>query len=363
MTDARSTDAPLFDRLRWCDPLSGRRLQPKIEARTPGGVPLSGALQIEGTDSGYPIVDAVARLTPALAARHAAWLGMFGLRPPTETTGGALQAEATVESFGFQWTWSRDMRTDTDLAWRVASRFGIDPAEFAGRLVLDAGAGAGDQSRWLVDRGASVVSVDLSAAIDVVAAKLRLSPSWVGVQGDLAALPFDDGQFDFVYCEGVIQHTADSARTVGQLSRALKPGGQMLATHYDRPQRMVGRVRHAYQEALRARLSRWDHHKLLLLAGNLAVLAHLPMVGRLVAKTGTAIRYPLMPDFKTTWTNTYDYYGPHAYQRYVDSEEFWSYFQKAGSLESVYRSGNVVRVRKVENPLSGGPSGQQEPAG
>jgi ubiquinone/menaquinone biosynthesis C-methylase UbiE len=274
----------------------------------------------------------------------------------------ALQDERTVESFGFQWNWNSEMRTEADLNWRVASRFGVEPSGFVGRTVLDAGAGAGDQSRWLVQHGASVVSVDLSSAIDVVAAKLRLSPHWVGVQGDLAALPFEEGLFDFVYCEGVIQHTSDSARTVRQLARALRQGGEILATHYDKPQRLVGRVRHAYQEALRSRLSRWNHQRLLLLAGNLAALAHLPVIGSLVAKSGTAIRYSLMPDFKTTWTNTYDFYGPHAFQRYVDSDEFWSYFQRLGDVESVYRSGTVVRARRIGATAQVGTPGKEERA-
>jgi ubiquinone/menaquinone biosynthesis C-methylase UbiE len=362
-TGAPAGDLPLFDRLSWTDPLSGRPLLPRIEARTPAGVPLCGALQIADTDTGYPIVDAVARMTPALAVRHAPWLQQLGLRPAGAAAPSTLQDESTVESFGFQWSWNSAMRTAADLDWRVAARFGVDPSAFRGRLVIDAGAGAGDQSRWLVEHGASVVSVDLSAAIDVVAAKLRLSAEWVGVQGDLAALPFAEAQFDFVYCEGVIQHTRDSARTVRQLTRALKPGGEMLATHYDRPQRLVGRVRHAYQEALRARLSRWDRYRLLLLTGNLAALAHLPIVGRLVGKTGTAIRYALMPDFKTTWTNTYDFYGPHAFQRYVDADEFWRYFEQAGGVEGVHRSGTVVRARRAAAPAAlPGETAPREPA-
>lgn len=140
--------APLFDRVALIDPITRRALEPIVAARTPAGVPISGALRVEGTDTGYPIVDCVARLTPELAHRHAQWLEPFGLRPPPLES-GAFQAEETVDSFGFQWNWNANMRSETDLQWRVASRFGVDGALFDGKLVLDAGSGAGDQTAWM----------------------------------------------------------------------------------------------------------------------------------------------------------------------------------------------------------------------
>ena len=213
------TGPPLFDTVAWQDPSSGAPLEPLVSARTPSGVPICGALRVAGTATGYPIVDAVARLTPELAHRHASWLVPFGLTPAgaTLTEGRGFQPESTVDSFGWQWTWNSAMRSDADLRMRVAERFGLTPESFSGLRMLDAGAGAGDQSRYLADHGASVVSVDLSSAIEVVATKLRMRPNWVGVQADITALPFRSSQFDCVYCEGVIQHTRDSPGTVREL--------------------------------------------------------------------------------------------------------------------------------------------------
>jgi ubiquinone/menaquinone biosynthesis C-methylase UbiE len=338
-----------FERLRWVDPLTGRPLEPLIGARTPAGGPLCGALRVSGTSCGYPIVDCVARLTPELAQRHREWLPPLGLVPPPGGgAAGGFQDTATVDSFGFQWSWNAEMRSDADLRWRVAERFRIDPERFRGQLVLDAGSGAGDQSRWLLERGAQVVSIDLSAAIDVVARKLRGDARWAGVQGDITALPFADSQFDFVYCEGVIQHTRDSALTVRELCRVLRPGGTILATHYARPNRVLSRIKARYVLALRKRLQRWDRYKLLLLTGNLAALGYLPVLGRLVRQSGTAVHSDRMPDFKTGWTNTFDNYGTHAYQRYVSDDEFWGYFERAGRLEKAYCEGTVIAARRVD---------------
>jgi ubiquinone/menaquinone biosynthesis C-methylase UbiE len=350
------TDSPLFDRVSFLDPVTGAALEPIIAARTPSGVPICGALRVSGTETGYPIVDCVARLTPELARRHASWLTSFALTPAGGPADGAgrFQAESTVDSFGWQWTWNSAMRSDADLRMRVAERFGLTPESFAGRRVLDAGAGAGDQSRYLVDHGAAVVSVDLSSAIDVVARKLRLSSNWVGVQADVTALPFAGSQFDAVYCEGVIQHTRDSRRTVEELVRVTRPGGRILATHYVlRPpatatHRMRRRLTSAYYGFLRRRLGALDRYSLLLATGNLAALSYVPLLGRVVARTGTALRYDLMPDFKTTWTNTFDYWGQHEFQRFATPEQFREYFTATGRVD-LARTGDgvVVAVKRA----------------
>ena len=339
----------LFDRVSWRDPLTGNMLEPLITARTPAGVPICGALRLPGTPYGYPIVDCVARLTPSLAYRYCDWLNQFGLQPPplTDESKAGFQPEFTVESFGFQWTWTSVMRSETDLLWRVAERFKIEPSEFAQKVVLDAGAGTGDQSRWLLGRGASVVSIDLSSAIEVVARKLRLSAGWVGVQGDITALPFSDKLFDIVYCEGVIQHTTDSLQSVRELCRVVRVGGKILATHYGKSARLLGRIKLAWQLALRRRLSKWERYKLLLWTGNLAALSYVPLLGKLFRLT-TVPHYDLMPDFKTTWTNTFDLFGNHSYQRYITPEEFWAYFQQAGEMELLHSEGTLVVARRNE---------------
>lgn len=343
------TPIPLFDRIAWRDPVSGRALVPIIATRTPSGLPVCGALRVQGTSTGYPIVDCVVRLTPELAVRHRAWLAALGLEPPA---GAALQPEATVESFGWQWTWNRNMRSDADLEMRVAARFGISGDDFRGRLALDAGAGAGDQSAYMVARGADVVSIDLSAAIDIVADKLRLTPHWVGVQGDVTELPFAADQFDVVYCEGVIHHTRDSLATVRELCRVAKPAGLVLASHYVQApprgtlRRVVRRMRLRYYELLRRRLGRMERFEALFVCGAFAALSYVPLLGRLVRWSGTALHYDLMPDFKTTWTNTYDYYGSHAHQRIIPPEEFWAYFEYTGGMETLRRGRGWVLASK-----------------
>ena len=298
----------------------------------------------------------MARITPELAERHRSWLAQANLEPPASVgSADGLQPEATVESFGWQWTWNDDMRTDADLKMRVADRFGVTPEWFSGQLTLDAGAGAGDQSSYILRHGGQVVSIDLSSAIEVVARKLRMNSNWFGVQGDLTALPFASDQFDVVYCEGVIQHTRDSVATVRELCRIARLGGRVLATHYIRSvprtflRRLVRKVRLGYYELLRSRLSRMERFRLLFICGIFASLAYVPLFGRFMRWSGTALWYELMPDFKTTWTNTYDFYGTHAFQRIIAPDEFWGYFDRAGGVQTIRRDVGIVVAVKIED--------------
>jgi SAM-dependent methyltransferase len=330
--------------LDWCDPASGRPLTFLVTARHPTGRPLTGALVVEGTRTGYPIVDGIPRMTPELAARYETWLRALDLGIPA---GVPSQPTVTVESFGFEWTWNPEPRSTADLPWRTAESHGLSPESYRDHLVLDAGCGAGDESRFILSQGAAahLVSLELSDAIVVAATKLTGDPRWLGVQGDVAHQPFGDGTFSFVYCEGVIHHTVDSRSTVRELLRVLGPEGWIVATHYVTPSSCAGRAVDALRRALRARLSRLDRASLLFVTGGLAALAHLPGLGRLVGRTA-AFANPRHRIFRATWAHTYDAYGSHAFQRRLAPEEFAGLFREVPGVTIVrHRRGDVVARR------------------
>ena len=51
--------------------------------------------------------------------------------------------------------------------------------------------------------------------------------------------------------------------------------------------------------------------------------------------------------FKTTWTNTFDCYGNHEFQRFITSEEFWDYFEKRDDIELILKDVGTVVAMKV----------------
>jgi ubiquinone/menaquinone biosynthesis C-methylase UbiE len=336
----------LFDNLPWQDPISGKKLIPKVAFRDPYGNPYFGAMQIEETNTGYPIVNGILRATPELAVNNQKWLEVIGLEPPAA---GGQQKECTVESFGFQWMWDAQPRTLKDLMWRAATRFKIDPMQFKGKLLLDAGCGAGDQTRFFSDHGASAVSIDLSEAINATQKKMKAQNNWVGIQGDIAAIPLEKETFDFVYCEGVIQHTKDSRKTVQEMARLVKTGGEVAATHYSLPQKWHQKIRYNITEKRRKRLSRWNPYRLLSYTGMLALLTEIPVVGNVLKKTGVVTHNPLMPDFKSTWCCTYDTFGSHSFQRHISTDIFRGYWDMFGNFEKIFcpDGESLVYLRKI----------------
>lgn len=102
--------------------------------------------------------------------------------------------------------------------------------------VLEVGVGLGTDFVRFARSGARAVGVDLTdAAVAAVRARLDLEGLAAGVRvADAEALPFDDASFDLVYSYGVLHHTPDTKRAVGEVRRVLRPGGEARIMLYSR---------------------------------------------------------------------------------------------------------------------------------
>lgn len=59
--------------------------------------------------------------------------------------------------------------------------------------------------------------------LDYVTADLN-SP-WADIHMDAHDMPFDENQFDVVFCNHVLEHVADERQVMSELLRVMKPGG------------------------------------------------------------------------------------------------------------------------------------------
>ena len=48
------------------------------------------------------------------------------------------------------------------------------------------------------------------------------------IQGDVREMPFAEGNFDFVFCNGVIEHFPETEKAIREINRVLKQGGKAL---------------------------------------------------------------------------------------------------------------------------------------
>jgi SAM-dependent methyltransferase len=94
--------------------------------------------------------------------------------------------------------------------------------------ILDIGTSTGGTLRALSEHGYSNLhGLDLSAE----AIKFCNQQGFNAVkQGDVSAMPFSDGDFDFIFASDVIEHTDDDVKAAREIYRVLKPERYALFT-------------------------------------------------------------------------------------------------------------------------------------
>ncbi len=183
-----------------------------VDAVRDNGHIVSGRLVVKGTQRSYPIVRGIPRF---------------------------VSDDSYAASFGMQWNKFRDVQVDSETGGthsvqRFDAETGWTRATLDGKWCLDMGCGAGRFAEVAASRGARLVGLDLSSAIDATAQTLAKYPNVNLVQASALQPPFRHGAFDFAYSIGVIQHTPDPPRVVREVVSCVRPGGQFALTIYAR---------------------------------------------------------------------------------------------------------------------------------
>ena len=101
-----------------------------------------------------------------------------------------------------------------------------DPADLAGRVVLEVGAGAAQGSRWVAEQGGRAVALDLSAAM--LAMRGGAVPA---VVADACRVPLADASVDLAFSAyGALPFVADAGAVLGEVARVLRPGGRFVVS-------------------------------------------------------------------------------------------------------------------------------------
>jgi ubiquinone/menaquinone biosynthesis C-methylase UbiE len=102
--------------------------------------------------------------------------------------------------------------------------------------VLDIGTGKGVMARALARRGLEVVSVDVSAEEQELAAFLAeeegLRSRIDFVQVDGVTLPFEEGTFGAAVTVNALHHLDDGAAALGALARVVRPNGKIVLADF-----------------------------------------------------------------------------------------------------------------------------------
>lgn len=142
-----------------------------------------------------------------------------------------------AQDFGKQWNAFRKTQLDSYTGVpasreRLARCLNGHITRLKGKLVLEAGSGAGRFTEILLAEGATVHSFDYSEAVEANRDNNGASPNLALVQADVRHIPFEKGAYDYVVCLGMVQHTPDPEATIRHLWDMVRPGGYLVLDHY-----------------------------------------------------------------------------------------------------------------------------------
>ena len=125
---------------------------------------------------------------------------------------------------------NRVMTAGLDRSWR---RLAVEAVVQPGDRVLDACCGTGDLAVAAERDGGVVTGLDFSPRMLERARRKSATVTWV--EGDLLALPFEDGSFDAATVGFGVRNVADLGRALAELRRVLRPGGRLAILEITRP--------------------------------------------------------------------------------------------------------------------------------
>jgi SAM-dependent methyltransferase/uncharacterized protein YbaR (Trm112 family) len=271
-----------------------------------------------------------------------------------EAGGLSREQQGTAAAFGYSWTNYGAANPYTEEQW-ADWIWPLTPADFAGKLVLDAGCGLAGFADYALKWGArQVVGVDVSAAID--GAQARFGDRIDLAQADIHRLPFAPGTFDIAYSIGVLHHLEDPASGFASLAKMVRPGGIAFAWVYGRENNTwIIKGVNPVREKVLARLP----HTLLKWGVALPAAAVLYPATRLARRTESL---PYGQYFAWLGTRGFGYVhgvvfdhlvAPTAY--YIAEEDFRKWFTDAGleGIELSWRNRNSWRgMGRVPMPSS-----------
>ena len=288
---------------------------------------LEGSLACEGCAATYPIRGGVPRFVPE---------------------------GAYAQSFGSQWNWFRTVQLDSLNSSTASERAlrattGWSDADYPGRLLLDAGVGAGRFAEQAAAKGAQVFGVDLTTAVDAAYRNIGARDNVHLIQADIFALPFRAHSFDLAYSIGVLHHTPDPQAAFARVAETVKSGGRLAVYLYAR----YG-PSHGASDAIRIVTTRLPLKMMWLLSSAAIPLYYvyrLPVIGKALR---LALPISMESNWRWRWLDTFDWYTPIFQWKYL-YPEVYRWFRDAGFEDVELFDGPIrmsARKAKMMEPIS-----------
>lgn len=211
----------------------------------------------------YPIVGGVPRLLAFPTAVGREFARQNRLRLERDAPGYAVPAQAgapgekaALRRFPNEWVhyewderayWGQSAK---DLLQSMRFALDLDHKKLTDRLVLDVGIGIGGIGDY-VERvtECELVGIELSHAVDEASRHFSANPFLHVVQASPFAPPFAEGQFEYVYSQGLLHHTYSTRNAFNSISRLPRPGGRFYVWVFSQFDERRTRLRRALYRA------------------------------------------------------------------------------------------------------------------
>lgn len=197
-----------------------------------------------------------------------------------------------VDSFSAQWAAWREFPPayqEFRKKWFLA-KLGLEREEDLRGFVeshariLDAGTGLGYKLQLMAGASDStaICGIDMSWSVLEAARNTARFPNVSVARADIFRLPFPQGHFDAIICDGVLHHTGDARRAFAALARHLAPEGEIFIHVY----RKMGAVREHTDDLIRDAVTRLGNQEAL------ELVKQFTRFGQSLAESGAEIDIP-----------------------------------------------------------------------
>jgi len=127
----------------------------------------------------------------------------------------------TKRRYSPQYYWEYEYRLLNSYIIPIMKRWGMD---FEGKHLIDVGCGLGGSTIAFAERGASCSGIDIDPARVRDATKIAQEKGWGDIKFSVKDIceDFSGQKFDIVILRDVLEHTADRAKTLGNISALME---------------------------------------------------------------------------------------------------------------------------------------------
>jgi ubiquinone/menaquinone biosynthesis C-methylase UbiE/uncharacterized protein YbaR (Trm112 family) len=175
---------------------------------------------LQSASNSYPIVNGIPRFVPYENKNYAG-------------------------SFGYQWNkWKkiqfesdnkgRPLEGYTTMMWERITDLENSGKVLEGKVVVDIGCGPGRFTDVALAKGAMVIGVDYSLAVEACRENFPNNKNLCIIQADALQLPIKSDSIDAAFSIGVLHHTPNPQKGVAEANRILSPGGWFAISVYEK---------------------------------------------------------------------------------------------------------------------------------